>query len=352
MRQVALLRAMWRRWSLIVLATIVGLGGGYLCYRTLRPTYTCTARLVIEKSSGCRWQWPPVEPGSHSFFQAQAALLTSPTIVGEALRDPNAVAISGSHAGSRLPDVIRSLTATVGKDRVVIVSASSRDPNTAAVVVNAVVRAYRRWIKAPEGDGVANDLWSRLQRELETTREALLKKRQELMVLEQRNPALRERGQREATAKTLDDLSGERNTARLRVVERESHCAMLRELESDPNLFRDYVVSHELRLDDSERAGLAEALSSLRSAFAAVEPNGSPQIDSPQENGGQFDRETMRRYIAPADTLCEDAKAREQAAHYELLRAECHILEAMYERLLEMTTPLNRNGQLAGSQSS
>lgn len=352
MRQVALLHAMWRGRLLIVLAAIVGVGGGYLCFRTLRPTYTSTVRLIIEEPSDWRSQRPPVGLGSHSHFQVQAALLTSPTIVGEALRDPNVLAISASHAGSRLPDVIRSLAATVGKDGVVIVSASSRDPNTAAVVVNAVVRAYRRWIEAPREDSLANDLLTKLDRELETTREALMKKRQELVVLEQRNPALRERGQGAATTKMLDDLSRELNAARLRVVERESHCAMLRQLESDPNLFRDYVVSHELRLDDSERAGLAEALSSLRSAFAAAEPNGRPQIDSPQENGGQFDRETMPRYIALADTLCEDARAREQAAHYELLRAEYHILEARYEGLREETRRLDQNGQFAGTRSS
>ena len=303
--------------------------------------------------------------------------MTCRDIVYQALGDPNVQRISASQGVARLHDVIRTLSATVGRDDIISVSASSEDPNMAAVIVNAVVRAYIHWHEANRQDSMADNLLSILHRQLETTIEALLKKRRELIVfeltnppawttrrelslLERESPAAPQRAWSEVTSRTLYDLKGELSVARLGVVERESYYARLRELESDPNRFRDYILSQERSVDDSERERLTQSLSRIRNELASAEPKTTSQIASLRERESQlvrhiaeFDRHLVRSHIALAESLCEDARARErtlaelykvelakfedaraQTSQYELLLAECQMLEDQYNAIL------------------
>lgn len=327
MRTFNLLRIVWRGRLLILLSTVIGVGTSYLYLRTLKPIYTSTARLLVEPPYVPASEPHPRGNGFADLLRRQAALLTSPQIVRQALADPN-VLILASHVdcNRRLLDVIRSLSATVGRrDDIISISASSEDPNEAAVIVNAVVRAYIRWHEARRQDGTAD--WMTRHSSLEIIREALMKTREERKVLEQRNPEMVERARGGATSGTLDLLRGELITARLRVLQQKLYCARLKGLESDPNRFCDFVRSQERSVD-------RRIVESDRDLF-------------------------VRRHIALAETLCEDAKSRVQkltksyeeesaklqdadaaAAQYELLTAEHQMLEDQYNHLMDK---LNRS---------
>ncbi|MBP7050942.1 MAG: hypothetical protein KBE65_08010 [Phycisphaerae bacterium] len=351
----------------MLLSTVIGVGVPYLYVRTIGRTYTGTARLFVENP----YPHPHAsdQPSDvlvySNILQQQAAILTSRVIVQQALQDPNVVRIGASQAGSRLRDVVRTLSATVGRDDIINVSASSQDPNMAAVIVNAVARAYCRYSRWQESN--RQDMTRTLCVRLETTMAALWKKRQEMGDFERRNPAVLEYARGTPMSKTLDDLKGQLTAASLRVIEWNSYCAALRMLESDPNGCRRYVLRHELSLDDSEWELFGEALTGIRAELAAAEPNGGSQIASRQETGSHIvrrtvesDKEAVRRHIALAETLCEDATAREQklarscedelaklpdatalAARRELLRAECDMLEGRCKSLLEKMSGLD-----------
>jgi len=67
-------------------------------------------------------------------------MITSPEILAAAMRDPNVLTLSSRQDPDYTQNVMRTLSATVGKNTDIInISASSAYPEDAALVVNAVV---------------------------------------------------------------------------------------------------------------------------------------------------------------------------------------------------------------------
>lgn len=374
----SLFQIVWKGKWLILLFVLLGLGGGYGYYRFLMPKeFTSISRVLVEKP---RTTGPVglLQPGTTAtnYLQQQASILLSREILGAAQRDPNVLALPTFESRNRLEQVFQTLSAKVGKDDIITVSASSEDPNEAAVVVNAVVGAFKRWHETNRQLSTS-ELLTDLNGRLERSMEELRRKRQELVILEQRNPGILETTQGGIASKTLDALKQEVATARMFTIQQESYYSRLANLESDPNRFRQYVLGQSLAVESPERTRLAESLHKINLQLEELRGGGTVQksqvtrLENMQQDLAQkiaeLDKKFVQEQIAMAGYLKEDAKKRQQEltklyeaeyaalqkaggqnSEYELKKSECQMLESLCNTLLSKINSLDLNARLEG----
>jgi len=373
----SLFQIAWKGKWLILLFALLGLGGGYGYFRFLMPKeFTSISRVLVEKprSTG------PInllQPGTTAtnYLQQQASILLSREIRRAAQDDPNVRPLTFDPS-NRLGEVFQTLSAKVGKDDIIIVSASSEDSKVAAVVVNAVVGAFKRWHEDNRKSST-DELFNDLNVQLNKSMGDFQRKRQELVVLEQRNPGILETTQGGIASKTLDALKQEVATARMFNIQQESHYNRLANLESDPNRFRQYVLGQGLAVESPERTRLAESLHKINLQLEELRGGGTVQksqvtrLENMQKDLAQkiedLDKQFAHEQIAMAGYLKEDAKTREQHltklyeaeyaelqkaggqnSEYELKKSECQMLESLCNMLLSKINSLDLNARLEG----
>jgi succinoglycan biosynthesis transport protein ExoP len=366
----------------MVLATLAAAGVVYFYLHQLKPVYVSTSRILVEKPSLQSRSDAPLPLGSTSsnYLQTQASLITSREIVAAALNDPNVVALPTLKVGSRLQDLVRTLSADVGKRADLIsVTASSEHPEEAAAIVNAVVRAYIRWHEANRQLSTA-DLLKDLNRQLDRRLSELKSKRQERMAFEQRNPGVVERARGGGGSTRLELLKQDLTAVELSRLQQDSYYEKLVLLQSEPNQFRQYVLSQQGAAGgtaDGARSRLVEALDSARLQLEEISARGGVQrsqvtlLQNRQnelaQRIAQFDKEFMESHLALAKAGKEDTAAREQLlkkmydaelekvqsvstqdSEYAFLTSECQTLENLYNSLLAQINNLDLNAQLEG----
>jgi capsular exopolysaccharide synthesis family protein len=310
-----------------------------------------------------------------NYLPQQTSIILSREVLNPALSDPNVLALPAMNATERQQGLLETLSAKVGKDDIITVSASSGDPNEPAVLVNAVVRAYIRWHATNRRVGTA-DLLTSLNEQQRQIGDELLTKRRELAGLAERaNVSGDDQGS--IVSKTLDLLKQEYATARLYAIQQESYCARLKALESDPNRVRQYILGQGMTADDRERVRLTNALYDARlklrefSAGGTVQKSQITLYENTEKELVQriteLDRSFVGQQIEIAQALLEDAKRREDvykklyedelaklqtnsedSSKYELKRTECEMLQSLYNTILNKINGLDLSAPLEG----
>jgi len=376
----------WRGRWLILLSVLIGGAAAYLCLRELTPLYESRARLLIGKPGARSHSDVPQPVGSTSsnYVQTQAALMATREILGVATSDPNVLALPALSMGERLGELVRTLSVTVdkGTDLVSIV-ARSEQPEEAATLVNAIVRAYLRWHEANKEVGTA-DLLKDLNAQLANRMSELQAKRKERMLFEQRHPEAVESIRGGIVSKTLELLRQDLATARLNTIQQDAYQRGLLRFEAEPDKFRQYVQNQRpvgaVATDDGERAALAAAAYVARlqlDEISAGRPTRGTEAAILKEKLAQIekrlaglDQEFVQRHIALAKTFAEDATTREQQltkmyeaefakvqslggldAEYAFLTSECTLMENLCSSLLTQISNLDLNAHLEGSNT-
>lgn len=382
----SLFQIAWRGKWFILLATILGVAGAYVYRQILTPMYTSTSRVLVEKHGGQPNLGVPQPVGSTStnYLQTQANMITSPEIIAAAMRDPNVLTLLSFHDPSHARDVMRTLSATVGKNADIInISASSAHPEDAARVVNAVARAYIGWHRANRQLSTA-DLLRDLNSRLEKRSEELKQKYRERMLHEQRHPEVVESTRGGLDPQRSDLLRQELANAHSNVIRQDSYYSGLQKVEQEPSKFRQYVRAYGQQASvaneagDGERARLREELESMRLRLEAIsagrEVTKLSQITSLQKREAQtkeriaeLDKEFVQNHMALAKSLAEDARARErqltetyakesaktqnlgeQFSEYAFITSECTMIENIYNSLLNQINALDLNVRFEG----
>ena len=385
----SLFHIVWRSWWLIVLCVLLAGGGAYLYLREVKPTYTSVSRVLVEKPGGRRMEIDPWEPGveSTNLLQTQAALMTSREIQSIAMNDPNnpdIVALLGLHGETYVGEVFRNLSATVSKNADIInVSASAPDPNHAAIVVNAVVQAHKRWLRLNRRLSAA-ELLGYLNSELRKRTDEFNSLFRQKVALEKRNPQFVEGTRGGMILQRLDLLRQELAGARLEATDRASYLAGLQQYVVDANLsdvnapdpnridldrFRMYVSSRfAATVPDTELSRLKQELYVIQSEMETIAAGTERRLDvqrldlarlqSRQQQLEARIRESeqafIQNHLSLAKTLADEAKAREkrlednynselaaieelggEESQYALVLSQCNMLESLCNSLIE-----------------
>ena len=378
----SLFQIIWRGRWLILLSLIAASAGAWLYLQRTTPLYESTSRILVEKPGLLpRSEVPqPVGSTSSNYLQTQASMIASRAIIAAALRDPNVLTLP-TLRGIDYPveAVIRTLSTSVGKNTdIVSVTAKSAYPEDAAQIVNAVVRAYVGWHEANRQVSTA-DLLKDLNAQLEKRYQELQTKRTQRVVFEQRNPQVVESIRGGLVSKTLDLVKQELVTARLNTIQQDSYYEGLKRFEMDPDALRQYVygrrASGGVSPDDAERSRLAEELLVTGLQLEQLSARGSMQeatlLKSKEaqltKRMAELDGAFVRKQIALAKTVSEDARAREkqlsdmydkefakvqnlsgQDAEYALLLSECEMIETFCDTLLKQINALDLNAPFEG----
>ncbi len=361
-------------WWLIVLSAALAAGAAYVYLRTVPPTYTSTARILVDKPSARLDQFPRVPGiGSTNYLQTQAVMITSRDIVVAALNDPNAVVLPSE----RVKEAARTLAATIGRNTdIITVSASSAYPKDAATVVNAVVRAYIRWHEVNKQLSTAE--WLKyLNTQLDARYKELDVKRNRRRILEQRKDA-----GTVTTTETLKMLEQELTTARKKILQLDFYCQGLLQHEKEPEAFWRYVRFQQptapIALEDSERTRLTDELYVARRQFeessavgAVVQVSRKTQLQNKiaelEKKLVEIDRESVQKHVAETKSFLEKAREEEkkikemydldfakvqdtsgQDSEYAMVVSECEMLEKLCNSLLSQIQAVSPDAHFEG----
>lgn len=378
----SLFQILWRGWWLILLCIILALGGAIAYLRTATPQYESIARVLVDKPGQQARTDVPQPTGSTqiNYLATQASMITSPEIVAAAMRDPNLLTLPTFSDPNYVQELIGTLTAEVAKKADIIqVTASSPHPEDAARIVNAVVRAYKRWHETDKQLSTA-DLLGILNSQLEKRYQELRAKRQQRMMFEQRYPKIVESGAEGLGSKTLDLLKENLAAAYINRIEQESYYDGLASFADQPEKLREYVYSRRntsrQTADEQERIRLQnELLSSQLQLERLAKIGGAAKernlLESWQkqvrEQLAQLDSDFVQNQIAAAKAFAENARKQEQQvkeaydkefgevqtlslqyAEYVFIVAECETIEGLCDSLLKQINALDVNATFSG----
>lgn len=370
----SLFQIAWRGKWFILFSVIAGLGGAYGYYRTLQPQYVSTSRILVSVPEQRLQPDIPQPAISKPNLLTQASMITSPAIINAAMRDPNVLSTS-MNIGDDFKELLSTLSAKVGKDDIINVTASSPYPKAAAALVNAVVQGYIAW-HAQNREDSAEEYLADLKKQADQVARELKSKRLEKMQAEQRTPEVVDSASGGIVSKTLDMLKKEYVDALLYAVQQRSYRDRLVSLESDPNRLRQYIMERGASGEDLERSKLTTALYETQLQLDELSAGGVVQLsqitllknrkNQLRQRVAELDNEFMKEHVELAKSLCADANDRErqlkrlyedelrktegygeEKARYEFLVAECDILDKQFTTLNEQISnvrPGSRKG--------
>jgi len=373
----SLFQIAWKGKWLILLCALLGLGGGYGYLKFLMPQeFTSVSRILVEKPrTGPSGGILPPGTGETNYLQKQVSILLSSQVLGPAFADPDVLSLASLSVEGRGEALRSSLSAKVGKDDIINLTASSDDRDVLPVVINTIVRKYMKWHEDNKELTVA-DLLDSLDLQAAKISKDLADKRRQLSQLADRENIL-EATENSTVSKSIELLRHELATAKVYTIGQQSFCDRLKRLQSDPNRFRQYVLVQGRARDDAERTRATEELYATQLKLEQLSAGGPVQKSqiTLQENRrkdlvakiAKLDEAFVRQQIEDAELLLEDAKAREthyktlydeedsklrgsaQArSQYEDLKDECDMLRLEYTTILKMKSELNLNGPLQG----
>lgn len=374
----SLFQIAWKGKWLILLCALLGLGGGYGYYRFLMPKeYTSISRVLVDKPRQPTGVIDITQPGTSApnFLPQQIGILLSSQVIGAAFADPNVAFVASLSVEGRRAALRRSLSAKVGKDDIINLTASSEDPDVLPVVINTIVRKYIGWHSENKKDTVA-DLLESLNLQAEKTLKDLTEKRRQLTQHADRED-IWETTENSTVANSLDLLRRDLATAKVYTIEQQSLCDRLKKLQSDPNRFRQYVLVQGRARDDAERTRATEDLYETQLKLEQLSAGGPVQKSQITlwENKkkelvakiAKLDETFVREQIEEAEAVLADAKAREThyqtryneeigklrssavaRSQYEALKDECDMLRLTYTTILKKINDLDLNAPLQG----
>jgi capsular exopolysaccharide synthesis family protein len=144
-----LMRGLIRHWWRIMLCwLVVSIPLAYAIYEMVEPTYQATSLLRAEPTSadiyGSALRGVPNIMADRPYLSTQVQLIVSDRVLDQALADPAIANLPMVRSSKDPKSEIRQRMGVgiVGETYLIQVALSSRDPNEAAAIVNAVVEAY------------------------------------------------------------------------------------------------------------------------------------------------------------------------------------------------------------------
>ena len=232
----------WRGRWIILLCTLLALGGGYWWAQRRGTIYRATSRVYVEKSTPSIISAESLlgVSDSRSYANTQAQLLRSMHIFAKALGSDalRGNAILAGH-GNKVAYLKKALRVSVGKkDDIITVSLDNKLKDEAASIVNAVVTAYITTQNAKRKDTAA-DVLKHLENKKSEHSKELTGSLQELTDFQKDNGFVSVDGRNLRVLTTrLESLSNELAKAEMARLDAESAFKAVQGLETDPETLR------------------------------------------------------------------------------------------------------------------
>jgi len=357
-----LLEVLWRNRWLVLLTTAVALAAGLIYVTAATPMYTSTSKLYVEQN-GPRIlaETDGLTTPSKNCLYTQATLLTSTPVLTAAIEKPGIRELKIFQNVSNpivwLKD--KGLRVSVGKtDDITSVSSDSPDPAQAAVLVNAVVEAYRAY-HAASRHSTAGEILNILQNEKRQQDTELARKLKTMMDFKSQNIALAfENRNGNVILDKLESLSTETTAAQLQAVEAKFAFENIKATMADPTLLKRFVDGQRAQSSyisaENEWSRLENELDQLELQLSDQRQKTMPDeaaVTALQQKVRQVENRLQLLYtrfaqtqLAAAQQQFEAAKEKEEqvAAYFEAQReealklnrqlAEYRILESDWEQ--------------------
>jgi len=234
----SLLRVIWRRRWVVLLAFVVGMVAGIIYIAGATPIYTSSSSLLVEQSvPKVISTSDSVVTQSRSYLYTQCKLLKSTPILAKAvelLKPQHLKSFAGSADWIGL--LRANVAVNVGKaDDIITVTAESPYPEEAAEIVNAIVESYVAYQSSHQRD-TAGEILRILQRE-KVRRDAELKERFEAAMAFKRDHEIISFGTDSSNIilQRLDTLSAALTEAEMALMEAEARFETSKALLVDPH---------------------------------------------------------------------------------------------------------------------
>jgi capsular exopolysaccharide synthesis family protein len=337
-----LLEVLWRNRWLVLLTAAVALAAGLVYVTAATPMYTSTSKLYVEQN-GPRILAEtdgPITPSKNCLY-TQATLLASTPILTAAIEKPGIRELKIFQKVSNpivwLKD--KGLHVSVGKtDDIISVSSDSPDPAQAAVLVNAVVEAYRAY-HAASRRSTAGGILNILQNEKRQQDTELARKLKAMMDFKSQNIALAfENRNGNVILDKLESLSTETTAAQLQAVEAKFAFENIKAIMADPTLLKSFVDGQRAQSSyisaENEWSRLENELDQLELQLSDQRQKTMPDeaaVTALQQKVRQVENRLQLLYtrfaqtqLAAAQQQYEAAKEKEEqvAAYFEAQREE------------------------------
>ena len=363
-----LLEVLWRNRWLVALTTAVAMVVGLIYVTAATPMYTSTSKLYIEQN-GPRIlaETEGLTTPTKNCLYTQAALLTSTPVLTAAVEKPGVgqlkVLAGVSNPIAWLKD--KGLRVSVGKtDDIVSVSSDSPDPAEAALLVNAVVEAYRDYQTASRR-GTAAEILNILQNEKRQQDAELVHKLKAMLDFKSQNIGLAfENRNGNVILDKLESLSAEMTAAQLEVLAARFALENIKATMGDPTLLRRYVDglrTATTRLPaESEWLRLENELEQLEVQLSDHRQSAKPDeaaVAALQQKVNQVQSRLQLLYtrfaqtqFAAAQQLYEAARQKEEqvTAYYETQRQEALKLNKQLAEYKILETDWEQTKKLCG----
>ncbi|HUV65925.1 MAG TPA: polysaccharide biosynthesis tyrosine autokinase [Sedimentisphaerales bacterium] len=240
-----LFEVLWRYRWLVLLTTAAALAAGLIYVTVATPMYTSTSKLYIEQN-GPRilTEADGLTTPSKNCLYTQATLFTSTPILTAAVEKPG---IRELKIFQEVDNPIiwlkdKGLRVSVGKtDDIISVSSDSPDPAQAALLVNAVVEAYRAY-HAASSRSTAGEILNILQNEKRRQDTELDQKLKAMMDFKSENIALAfENRNGNVILDKLESLSAEMTQAQIQAVQAKFAFENIKAMMGEPILLKRFV---------------------------------------------------------------------------------------------------------------
>jgi capsular exopolysaccharide synthesis family protein len=344
----------WRGRWIVLIATAVALGLGFLYISKATPIYTSTSRIYVEQS-GPRIMTEMAEgvmTQSKNYLYTQAELLKSTPIIATALDSPGARQLhTFADIDNRVGYLKKELETVVGKkDDIISVSFNSPYPTEAAQIVNATVDSYITY-HATSKKSTSAEVLKILQNENTRRSKELNEKLTAMMAFKKENEALAfESRQGNLVIERLERLSTVLTEAQLATLESKSVYESTKEMVSDPARLKQFVQAQRARgvyittgSEKTELESMLEQLELQRTKFLRRVTPGHPavaaldsDIQRVEAKITNLDAEFAQAHLAVTGQQYLSAKEKEEqiAEYYEQQRQEALALN---EQLAEYT---------------
>lgn len=343
-----LLEVLWRNRWLVLLTTAAALAAGLIYVTAATPMYTSTSKLYIEQN-GPRILAEvdgPTTPSTNCLY-TQATLLASTPILTAAIEKPGIRELKIFQKVSNpivwLKD--KGLRVSVGKtDDIISVSSDSPDPAQAALLVNAVVEAYRAY-HAASRRSTAGEILNILQNEKHQQDAELARKLKAMMDFKSQNIALAfENRNGNLILDKLESLSAETTAAQLQAVEAKFACENIKAMMGDPILLKRFVDGQRAQSSyisaENEWSRLENELDQLELQLSDQRQKAMPDeaaVTALQQKVSQVENRLQLLYTRFAQTQL--AAAQQQ---YEAAKEKAEQLATYFEAQREEALKLNR----------
>ena len=348
---------------------LVGLAVALVYLAMATPKHRCTSRLYVERSGP---RFLTTQQGlmtqSRNYLFTQAELLRSVPILSSTVEDPSVKEmVSGGAIENPLGCLRGSLNVELSrKDDIISVSLDSARPETAAVLVNAVVRSYMAYHKERKRN-TSFEVVRILRKEKDKRADELAGKYREMAEFDRANGMLSlESDQGNVVIQRLSQLSSALTKAQLEVVEAMAIYESTNKLMAEPSQLKQFAVTHKqgvypsfvseedkLRRDlDDGQAELARLLQQATSDHPAVQSAQLKVARLQQELTAHDARfahayrtSVIQRWAACTEQEMQIAKSLEQqqeeALNLNAQAAERAVMEAEVKRIEQLCDNLD-----------